>query len=119
MGTCLAKQNGIYHVSVGDVLRDRRAKGYYDDRDNVLQSLNQGELLETEVIVSLIIDISKEYELKGARTLFIDGFPRRLDQALEFELRVRIREVFMDQGTMLMMGPVSKVRSSHLSYLPD
>ncbi|MCK5061688.1 nucleoside monophosphate kinase [Candidatus Parcubacteria bacterium] len=88
----------IGHISVGDVVRDAHAamedgakkkeiieflkanyRGYIsiDDAINALLGRDTKTLLPTEFILALV---KKEIDAMPKKTLFIDGFPRELDQ---------------------------------------
>ncbi|MFH0856311.1 MAG: nucleoside monophosphate kinase [bacterium] len=91
-------EDRIGHISVGDVVRDvhsyindadkknelmeylkKNYRGYIsiDDAINALISRDTKNLLPTEFILSLV---KKEIDKMPKKTLFIDGFPRELDQ---------------------------------------
>ena len=91
-------KNKIGHISVGDIVRDAYAdaqdkkkkqelvdytkknyRGYisFDEAFNALVNKSQDKLLPTEFILTLV---KKEIDKMDRKTLFIDGFPRDLDQ---------------------------------------
>ncbi len=103
----------IGHISVGDVVRDvhsyiddaekkqelvkylnKNYRGYIsiDDAINALLNRDTKTLLPTEFILALV---KKEIDKMPKKTLFIDGFPRELDQisySLYFRDLVNYRE---------------------------
>lgn len=77
----LASDYGFKHLSIGDLLRQVVASP--DADKTVVEYVRRGELVTT----SLLFQILKPHiEQRG--TIILDGFPRRLDQAKEFETRV-------------------------------
>ena len=75
-------------MSIGDHLRARREAGDFDTQAEILEALDHGRLLDNKVIVPLVVAEVQKYVELGAIALFIDGFPRRVDQAQEFETLV-------------------------------
>ncbi|KAK0666901.1 adenylate kinase-domain-containing protein [Cercophora samala] len=80
----LAAAHDLEHLSIGDLLRqtvsspnaDKEMAGY----------IQRGELLPTHMILSTMRPHITEPSCGDAgRILLLDGFPRRLDQAKEFE----------------------------------
>ncbi|MBI4134987.1 MAG: nucleoside monophosphate kinase [Candidatus Sungbacteria bacterium] len=89
----------VAHLSVGDVVRDvhyreladedkkrnfveflgRRYRGYMSIADILasIEGRSQSSLLPTEVVIALI---EREIDRLGKKAIFIDGFPRNLDQ---------------------------------------
>lgn len=88
----------IAHISVGDLVREthkiindpkeraeivkyleKHYRGYIsiDDAIDALLGKNQKALLPTEFILALV---RREIEKQGRKTIFLDGFPRDLDQ---------------------------------------
>jgi len=75
----LAAQNGLVHLSTGDILRDevardtelgRKAKGY----------MNRGDLVPDQLIIDMI-----KGRLDGDDGFILDGFPRTAPQAEALE----------------------------------
>ena len=75
----LAAQNGLVHLSTGDILRDevardtelgRKAKGY----------MNRGDLVPDQLIIDMI-----KGRLDGDGGFILDGFPRTAPQAEALE----------------------------------
>lgn len=106
-------QDKIGHISVGDVVRDahefisdeskkkelmdylsQHYRGYIsvDEAVSALLSRDTSSLLPTEFILALV---KKEIDKMPKKTLFIDGFPRELDQvsySLYFRDLINYRE---------------------------
>lgn len=77
----LASDYGFKHLSIGDLLRQVVASP--DADKTVVEYVRRGELVTT----SLLFQILKPH-IEGGGTIILDGFPRRLDQAKEFENQV-------------------------------
>ncbi|KAL6890423.1 adenylate kinase domain-containing protein [Trichoderma evansii] len=74
----LSKSYGFKHLSIGDLLR--QVVKSPDADKTVVEQVRQEELVTT----SLLFQILKPHIEEGG-TIILDGFPRRLDQAKEFE----------------------------------
>ncbi|KKP03547.1 uridylate kinase [Trichoderma harzianum] len=74
----LARKYGFKHLSIGDLLRQIVASPNADD--TVVEYVRRGELLTTEMLFPIL----KPHVDAGGVTI-LDGFPRHLDQAKEFE----------------------------------
>lgn len=60
------------------------------DEKSIREHLQQGKLLPTEMIIPILHRKLTE-EVKNSNHLFlIDGFPRKIDQAFEFESQVGV-----------------------------
>lgn len=60
------------------------------DEKAIREHLQQGKLLPTEMIIPILYRKMTE-EVKNSNHLFlIDGFPRKIDQAFEFECQVGV-----------------------------
>lgn len=79
--TMLSKSYGFKHLSIGDLLR--QVVKSPDADKTVVEHVRQGELVTT----NLLFQILKPHIEEGG-TIILDGFPRRLDQAKEFEKEV-------------------------------
>ncbi|KAK4232454.1 P-loop containing nucleoside triphosphate hydrolase protein [Podospora fimiseda] len=78
----LAEDNNLEHLSIGDLLRQISSS---PNADQIMASyIQRGELLPTDMILSILGPFFQE---SSGQTLLLDGFPRQLDQAKEFESR--------------------------------
>ena len=72
----------IPHISTGDILREISKEdselGHY-----VYETLASGQLVKDEITYQLIEDRLKKEDCKNG--FIIDGFPRNLDQAIEYD----------------------------------
>jgi adenylate kinase len=82
----ISKKYGYTHLSSGDLLREEVKSG--SERGKQLNELMQKGILVSNQIV---LDMIKEAMLKNVNTskgFLIDGYPREIDQGLEFEKQV-------------------------------
>ncbi|KAK0626072.1 P-loop containing nucleoside triphosphate hydrolase protein [Immersiella caudata] len=80
----LAKDNGFQHLSIGDLLRQTVSSPNADEA--MIGYIQRGELLPADMILPVLQPHLVEPSCREAgRTLLLDGFPRQLDQAREFE----------------------------------
>jgi len=71
-------QAHLYHLSIGDHLRELRAKGTLPA--SASQDLAEQNLISGATLVALIkTKVSKEWR-RGARIFLLDGFPRNQEQ---------------------------------------
>lgn len=72
----------IPHISTGDILREISKEdteiGHY-----IFETLKNGELVKDDITYKLIEDRLKREDCKNG--YIIDGFPRNLDQAIEYD----------------------------------
>lgn len=63
---------------------------FEEDEGAIKEHLKQGKLLPTEMIIPILHRKITE-EVENSNHLFlIDGFPRKIDQAFEFESQVSV-----------------------------
>ncbi|XP_015113290.1 adenylate kinase isoenzyme 1 isoform X1 [Diachasma alloeum] len=76
---------GLLHLSSGDLLREEVASG--SPRGASLQELmSKGLFVPTDVVLSLIKERMEKARAEGGKAGFlIDGYPRELDQGIQFE----------------------------------
>ena len=80
----IVRDYGYKHLSAGDLLREEVAS--CSSLGTELQAImKEGKLVPMEVTIGLL---RKAMDKSGASDFLIDGFPRALDQALEFEKQV-------------------------------
>jgi adenylate kinase len=82
----IVKKYGYTHLSSGDLLREEVKSG--SDRGKQLNEMMQKGLLVSN---QTVLDMIKDAMLKSISTskgFLIDGYPRQIDQGLEFEKQV-------------------------------
>ncbi|KAJ3092247.1 hypothetical protein HK102_009381 [Quaeritorhiza haematococci] len=78
----LAKEFNLVHISTGDLLRAEVERGS-DIGTAASELMKEGKIVPMHMILSLLRqNISEKMDAPG---FLIDGFPRAMDQALEFE----------------------------------
>ncbi|KAJ3325772.1 hypothetical protein HDU76_013132 [Blyttiomyces sp. JEL0837] len=81
----LAKDYNLTHLSTGDLLRAELAKGS-DIGKAAGDLMKEGKIVPMHIIISLLRNaIASNLDTPG---FLIDGFPRAMDQAIEFEKTV-------------------------------
>ncbi len=82
----LVEKYNYAHISTGDLLRDAAKKG--DELGNkISEILKKGELVTDEVVFQLLERRLNDEDTKNGYIL--DGFPRTLSQAKEYDLMVQ------------------------------
>jgi len=85
--TRLSEEFNLSHLSVGDLLRVEASKG--SERGNLLDEyMKEGKIVPMEITLEVVR--SAILENQGKSGFLIDGFPRKLDQAIEFEEKVAV-----------------------------
>lgn len=78
-GKRLAAEYGAVHISVGDLLR-----AYAVEHPEVGARMQTGELVDSALVLGLVRERLTRPDV-GARGYILDGFPRRLNEALAME----------------------------------
>ena len=74
------------HISVGDLLRDEASSHDSVFADFIKKSMQNSVIIPANLTIELLR--KKDAQLQGPRVFVIDGFPRSLEQAREFEEKV-------------------------------
>jgi UMP-CMP kinase len=84
----LVKEYGFTHLSAGDLLRAEQERPGSQFGELIKDYIKNGAIVPMEVTVQLLENAMTEaLKEKGAKKgrFLIDGFPRKMDQALKFE----------------------------------
>jgi adenylate kinase len=81
----LAAEFNYVHLSVGELLRDEVQKETPAGKE-IDGLMKQGAIIPMHMTLRLLLDAMKQCDDKEG--FLIDGFPRQLDQAIEFEQKV-------------------------------
>lgn len=86
----LVSRYGFTHLSAGDLLRAEQDRPGSQYGQLIKDYIKDGAIVPMEVTIALLENAMKETidgggDEKTARRFLIDGFPRKLDQALKFE----------------------------------
>ena len=93
----LVKHRGFHHLSAGDLLRAEQQRPGSEVGAMIKQYITDGKIVPHEVTIGLLKKAMEEIVAKETSTttdnppktkFLIDGFPRKMDQALEFEKSV-------------------------------
>lgn len=82
----IVEKYGYTHLSSGDLLRDEVKSG--SSRGQMLnEMMEKGQLVSNQIVLDMIKDamVAKAATSKG---FLIDGYPRQVDQGIEFEKQV-------------------------------
>ncbi|KAH7103797.1 UMP-CMP kinase [Auriculariales sp. MPI-PUGE-AT-0066] len=96
----LVKDFGFSHLSAGDLLRDEQHREGSEFSQLIQDCIKNGQIVPMQVTIKLLENAMKAaIEKKGVEGVegwesgrgrfLIDGFPRKMDQALEFDRTVR------------------------------
>lgn len=81
----LEKDFGLRHLSAGELLRAAQSRGS-EHAELIGEIMKAGKIAPHAITISLLKDAINE----NPHSLYvIDGFPRKMDQALKFEEQVR------------------------------
>lgn len=81
----LVRDFGFVHLSAGDLLREERMRPGSQYGDIINTYIQEGKIVPSEITIGLLENAMKA---SGAKRFLVDGFPRKMDQALEFERSV-------------------------------
>lgn len=82
----LVARYGFTHLSAGDLLRAEQDREGSEYGQMIKDYIKDGKIVPMEVTVALLENAMRDAQAAGGAARFlIDGFPRKLDQALKFE----------------------------------
>ena len=82
----LVRDYGFKHLSAGDLLREEQDRPGSEFGDMIKDYIKEGQIVPMEVTIQLLENaMNAEIEKSSNRKFLIDGFPRKMDQALKFE----------------------------------
>lgn len=85
----LVRDYGFAHLSAGDLLRAEQDRPGSQFGDMIKTYIKEGQIVPMEVTIKLLENaMTATIEKDGNRKFLIDGFPRKMDQAVEFEGQV-------------------------------
>ncbi|KAF6227342.1 hypothetical protein HO133_008786 [Letharia lupina] len=80
----LVRDYGFTHLSAGDLLRAEQDREGSEFGSMIKEYIAEGKIVPMEVTVQLLENAMMDQE-KGRGRFLIDGFPRKMDQAIRFE----------------------------------
>ncbi|KZF26865.1 UMP-CMP kinase [Xylona heveae TC161] len=82
----LVREYGFKHLSAGDLLRAEQERPGSQFGNMIKEYIREGKIVPMEVTVQLLENAMGEaIRTEGKKRFLIDGFPRKMDQALKFE----------------------------------
>ena len=85
----LVRDFGFKHLSAGDLLREEQDRPGSEFGDMIRTYIKEGQIVPMEVTVQLLENaVNATIKELGNRRFLIDGFPRKMDQAIAFEEKV-------------------------------
>src|ERR1700753_3138016 len=82
----LGKGYGFKHLSAGDLLREEQNRPGSEFGELIKTYIKEGQIVPMEVTIQLLENaMTAEISESGNRKFLIDGFPRKMDQAVKFE----------------------------------
>lgn len=84
----LVKDYGFVHLSAGDLLREEQARPGSQYGQLIDEYIRAGKIVPQEVTIGLLERAISENMANGKTKFLVDGFPRKMDQAITFEEQV-------------------------------
>ncbi|CAK7895908.1 uridylate kinase [[Candida] anglica] len=84
----LVRDHGFVHLSAGDLLRAEQTREGSQYGAMIAQYIKDGLIVPQEVTIALLDQAIKEQFAKGSTKFLVDGFPRKMDQAITFEEQI-------------------------------
>ncbi|KAK2836831.1 hypothetical protein FQN49_006679 [Arthroderma sp. PD_2] len=103
----LVKDYGFSHLSAGDLLRAEQDRAGSQYGDLIRDNIREGIIVPMEITVTLlsnamaeILEKQKTDKAGSTSRFLVDGFPRKMDQAIYFE-----ETVCLSAGTLFLSCP--------------
>ncbi|SCU81127.1 LADA_0B11342g1_1 [Lachancea dasiensis] len=84
----LVRDHQFVHLSAGDLLRAEQNREGSKYGDMIRHHIKEGKIVPQEVTVALLKQAIRENYDLGKKRFLVDGFPRKMDQALTFEEQI-------------------------------
>lgn len=84
----LVSKYGFVHLSAGDLLRAEQAREGSEFGELIAKYIKEGLIVPQEVTLKLLENAIKAEYAQGKTLFLVDGFPRKMDQALSFEEQI-------------------------------
>ena len=82
----LVRDYGFKHLSAGDLLREEQDRAGSDVGALIKDYIKEGKIVPSEVTIQLLENaMGRAMKEESKHKFLIDGFPRKLDQAVSFE----------------------------------
>ncbi|ANB12212.1 bifunctional uridylate/adenylate kinase [Sugiyamaella lignohabitans] len=87
----IVRDYGFAHLSAGDLLRAEQARPDSKYGQLIANYIKEGTIVPMEITLALLQQAMRERIAKdGVKRFLIDGFPRKMDQAIKFEEDVAV-----------------------------
>jgi UMP-CMP kinase len=82
----IVRDYGFVHLSAGDLLREEQKRPGSEYGQLIANYIAEGKIVPQEITIALLQNaMKKTISETGVRRFLIDGFPRKMDQAIKFE----------------------------------
>jgi len=95
----LARELNFAHISVGEILRDEKNNPNSTNRELIEKHMKAGTIVPPKVAIDLLNLTMDGYMANGQTKFLVDGFPRDMAQATEFEKIFQHRLVLFFDGS--------------------
>src|SRR5690554_36816 len=100
--SAIVDRYNIPHISTGDIFR-ANIKAGTDLGKEAKEYMDKGLLVPDEIVVSIVRDRLKEDDCKEG--FLLDGFPRTVNQAVDFDARLMDMEIQLDKVINIDTSP--------------
>lgn len=106
----LVKQYGFIHLSAGDLLRAEQKRPGLKYGELIANYIKNGEIVPQEITIALLNQAIGENLKQDNHKFLVDGFPRKMDQALTFEHEIVPSKltIFFDCPELVMLKRLLK-----------
>ncbi|KAK9240417.1 adenylate kinase-domain-containing protein [Lipomyces kononenkoae] len=88
----LVRDYDFVHLSAGDLLRAEQAREGSEYGELISTYIREGKIVPQEITIALLRNAMQDAVKEGHSKFLIDGFPRKMDQAIKFEEDVAVSE---------------------------
>jgi UMP-CMP kinase len=81
----LSRDFGFAHISVGDLLREECKDSSSPYIEIIQQHMKEGTIVPPYLANKVLLKAIEKYTIDGQKTFLVDGFPRSMEQVIEFE----------------------------------
>lgn len=106
----LVEDYQFVHLSAGDLLRAEQAREGSQYGELIDEYIRTGQIVPQEITIALLENAMKDSVKQGKNKFLIDGFPRKMDQAVKFEEEVAESKMvlFLDAPEDIMLQRLLK-----------
>ncbi|KAK9460717.1 adenylate kinase-domain-containing protein, partial [Lipomyces oligophaga] len=106
----LVRDFNYVHLSAGDLLRAEQARPGSEFGELISTYIREGNIVPQEITIALLRNAMQEAVSQGRTKFLIDGFPRKMDQAVKFEDDVALSEftLYFDCSEEIMLQRLLK-----------